>query len=312
MASFHNTSTFYQASTKVLQHIYSESAPFNPLQYPKIFNDYPIEMARKYLQMLSIVGFGTLKAKTEGQSAAIDAASEGQEFMAACTTYALKYIVSEEMNIEDAQKIIPKLPGLLRYSSDQTKEFIAWNIFNFAFNANQLLANGYPLCATNIPVTGNPAVTFTNSLGNTALTVESLMAMYSLFAVMPDDRGQLLTSRTPMSLIYPVGYHQTVVENLSSYFYPSDDSNRVNAIAGTIKPYPIPYLTANFNGPFPWFVLAGKGLPGSNCHESFFSVKWDKQRSWVSQETQALNHETEFRAAWGTVNQRGTGGSQGA
>src|SRR6266536_2759473 len=134
MSSFMNTSTFFLAQSKLLNKIYTNAGSAIPLRYPSVFNSYEGDADRRFLQMLSLIGFGVLSERTEGQSASVDFSKEGLESYFSYTTFALRYGVSKEMSREDAKKIIPKLPSLLRYSSDQTKEFMFWNVFNLAFN----------------------------------------------------------------------------------------------------------------------------------------------------------------------------------
>ena len=310
MSTFINTRTYFQSQTKIIQTEYSKSAPMKPLRYPTIFNAFAGDEDRSFFQALSLVGFGTLSLRDEGQSAAIDASKEGLLSAFPYVTYALKYIVTKEMSREDAKRVIPKLPALLRYSSDQTKEFLFWNVFNLAFSGQVLLADGQPLCSNAHPLTG-AAGTYSNTLGAVSLTVETLQQAFVLMGNMPDDRG-LTTYRTPQDLIYPLGLHKTAVEVLSSMYYPTSNENKVNAVKGSVEPHAIEYLTSNANGPFPWFVLAGKGALGTDSHTVFASVKWDEQRAWVNEENESLNHETEFRAVWGAVDGRGIVGSQGA
>ena len=248
--------------------------------------------------------------RDEGQSASLDASKEGLLSAFPYVTYALRYIVTKEMSREDAKRVIPKLPGLLRYSSDQTKEFLFWNTWNLAFSNQVLLADGQPLCSNAHPLSGASG-TYSNTLGAVALTVETLQQAFVLMGNIPDDRG-LTTYRTPQSLIYPLGLHKTAVEVLSSMYYPTSNENKVNAVKNSVEPYAIEYLTSNASGPFPWFVLAGKGELGTDSHTVFANIKWDEQRAWVDDQTMSLNHETEFRATWGAVDGRGIVGSQGA
>lgn len=315
MPSFINTSTYFQAQSKLLNKMYTNSAPFKPLRYPSVFNDYKGDMDRKFFQALSLVGFGTLAERTEGQAASVDASKEGLLSFFPYVTYALRYLVTKEMSREDAKKIIPKLPGQLRYSSDQTKEFLFWNVFNLAFNSVVAMADGQPLCSNAHPLQGasaQPGVTaYSNLLGAVSLTTDTLQQAYVLMADIPDDRG-LLSYRTPQQLIFPLGLQQTATEVLSSLYYPTSNENRVNAVAGSITPMPIEYLTSAAGGPYPWFVLAGKGEPGTDAHTVFANVKWDEQRSWMDENTQSLVQETEFRAVWGAIDARGIIGSMGA
>lgn len=315
MSNLINSRTYFQAQTKQLNKIYTNSTPTEPLRYPSVFNSYEGDPAHGYLQMMSLVGFGVLDELTEGQAAAVDASKEGLVSFFPYVSYALKYQVTKIMMREDAKRIIPKLPGLLRYSSDQTKEFLFWNVFNLAFNPAIPLADGQPLCSNAHPLQGSsaqPLVTsYSNFLGAVSLTVETLQQAYILMANIPDDRG-LITHRTPSQLIFPLGLQQTASELLSSSYYPTSNENRINAVAGSITPMPVVYLTAAAGGPFPWFVLAGKGEPGQDSHSVFASVKWDEQRSWMDEQSENMFQSTEFRAVWGTVDARGVVGSLGA
>src|SRR6266567_923174 len=314
MASFINTRTYFQAATTQLKKIYMNSGSMEPLRYPSIFNEYKGDADRSYMQMLSLVGFGTLFEKTEGATAAVDYSKEGLRSSFAYVSYALKYAVTKEMSREDAKKIIPKLPGQLRYSSDQTKEFLFWNTFNLAFLSAAALADGQPLCSNSHPLQGSSARpginSYSNLLGAVSLTTDTLQQAYILMEDVPTDRG-LVSSYTPKQLIFPLGLQQAATETLSSLYYPTSNENRVNVVAGSISPMPIKYLTATAGGPFPWFVLAGKGDPGTDCHTVFADVKWDEQRSWVDDQTMSLFNETEFRAVWGAINGRGVVWSMG-
>ncbi len=315
MAASVNTQTFFNAQSKVIKTIYSNTAPMKPLRYPTIFNQYKGDMDRSFFQVMPIVGFSTLAMRPQGSSPAIDAPIEGPGSAFPYLSYALQYIVTKEMAVEDAKKIIPMLPALLRYASDQTKEFLFWNVFNLAFStAAPLAVDNLPLCSTSHPIVSPSAQysTYSNSLGAVSLTVESLQQAFVLMTTIPDDRG-LLTYRTPQSLIYPPGLHKTVVEVLQSFYYPTTAENRVNAVAGSVEPYAIEYLTAAATGPFPWFVLAGKAPIGADGHSVFYDLKWDNQQNtWVDQQTGNLNHSVEFRGTWGAINGRGIVGSQGA
>jgi hypothetical protein len=315
MGSIINTRTYFNAQVKLLDKIYSNSAPFKPLRYPSVFNMYKGDADRSFFQTMPLVGFGTLSEKTEGAVPVVDYSKEGTPSLFPYVSYALRYIVTKEMTREDAKHIIPKLPGQLRYSSDQTKEFLFWNVFNLAFNNAVTLGDGQPLCSAAHPLLGassQPGINgYSNLLGNVSLTTDTLQQAYVLMADIPDDRG-LKSYRTPQQLIYPLGLDQTAKEVLSSSYYPTSDENRVNVVAGSIQPMPIEYLTANPAGPFPWFVLAGKGDPGTDAHTVFADVKWDEQRSYVDDPTNSMIQETEFRAVWGAVDARGIVGSSGA
>lgn len=315
MATAINTSTYFRAATRIVKDIYSNSNPTKPRRWPEFFNSFDIDIDRSFWQALSLVGFGTLALRTQGTAAAIDSSKEGFMTMYPYFTYALRYIVTKEMAREDAKRIIPKLPGLLRYSKDQTIEFLVWNVLNLAFtnksSGGYILADGQPLCSQDHPCAGVPGLTYSNSVGPAALTVETLNQVFQLMGNMPDDRG-LTTSRMPADIWYPLGLHQSVVEVLGSFYYPESNENRVNSVAGSLKPHAVEYLTSAPTGPFPWFVSSGKGELGTDAHTAFANIKWDEQRAWVDPNTENMNHEVEVRLQWGAVEGRGIVGSEGA
>ncbi|MDE2097359.1 MAG: hypothetical protein KGL39_08960 [Patescibacteria group bacterium] len=315
MPSMVNTTTFFQAQTRIVKDIYSNSAPYKPQRYPEFFNKYEIDMDRSFWQALSIVGFGTLALKYEGQVPSLDASREGFMTMYPFFTYALRYIVTKEMAREDAKRLIPQLPGLLRYSKDQTIEFLVWNVLNLGFLAaasgGYNLADGQPLFSQSHPCAGAPGITYSNSLGAAAMTVETLNQLFTLMGNMPDDRG-LTTSRMPRDVWYPIGYHQTVVETLQSFYYPGSNENRVNSVVGSLEPHAVEYLLAAPTGPFPWFVSSAKGALGTDAHTAFANIKWDEQRVFVHEDTLSMIHEVEVRLQWGAVEGRGLAASSGA
>jgi hypothetical protein len=306
------TREFFQANSSIVMKLYSNSTPMEPIVYPELFNDWDFPEDRSFATVLSIAGFGVLQERTEGALPAVDVAREAARSSFAWTTYALRYFVSKEAMREDPKSLIPKLPGLLRYSSDQTKEFLIWSILNFAFNpAVPLAVNGLPLISANIPCAANPAVTFSNLLLNVGLSVDALQAAIDLMAIMPDDRGVLLTSKTPRKLVFPTYLRKQATQTLQSFYYPGTSQNDVNPVAGVVDPLAVKYITAPFGGPYPWFVTAGKGELGTDAHALFASVKWDEQEAHYDEDRKGMVHETEFRIMYDAVEQRGIVGSQG-
>lgn len=315
MATLVNLGSYFKAQALVVQDLYSNSTPTKPRRWPDLFNQFKIDQDRSFWNAMSLIGFGTLAVRDEGQVATIDSSKQGLVTMYPYITYALRYLVTKEMAREDAKSIIPMLPGLLRYSKDQTIEFLVWNVLNLSFtnaaSGGYNLADGQPLCSDAHPCIGAPGLTYSNTVGPAALTVETLNQVFTLMANMPDDRG-LTTSRMPEDIWYPIQLHQNVIEVLSAYYYPDSNENRPNTVAGSVKPHAIEYITSQPTGPFPWWVTSGKGALGTDAHTLFTNVKWDEQRAYFDQPTQTMIHEVEVRLQWGAVEGRGVVGSEGA
>jgi hypothetical protein len=316
MPSIHLTNTFLEAATKILEKIYTKSGLEIPLRWPEVFNTPDYDMRRRFFSQHSIVPFGLLSQMGEATQAPLDSAGPGLTSTFFWQNFGLRYIISDDAQLEDPQSIFKEFPKMLRYSVDQTQEYLFWNILNLSFlswaEGGYNLADGQPLISAIHPLTGLPGVTVSNFLGDVALTVESLQAVIIQFNLIKDDRGKLIRY-IPKDIIYPPGLHQTVVEVLQAYFYPSTDQNRPNVVYNAVTPIAVQYLTpAQGPGPFPWWVTAGKGKLGRDAHSMFAALKYNKQRSYIDQTNQNLVHEAKIRVSMGAVDWRGIVGSGGA
>ena len=316
MAAVQLTNTWIQSQTKQIKAAYLRSTPEAPPLYQVWFNIWGNDARRSFLQYLSYIGFGYLSVKIESAAPAADQAMEGTPSMFPFFTMGLEYGLSLESLQEDPLNLNARLPRQLRFSEEQTKEVTFWNTLNQAFNANVPLWTGLSLCNANQPLQGPVTAstnTFSNTLGATALTPESLEQAFILMEVLPDDRG-LATFKTPKMLLAPPGLHRQMEEVLGSAYYPYSAENRINVVKDKVEPLVVRYLNpAQGTGPFPWFVTAGKGELGDDAHSCFVSFKWqNRQTVYVDQRTNNIYHKTEFRSTFGGVDPRGIVGSQGA
>lgn len=314
MAALNYTNTWFQSQSKSLKTVFDKTNPQVPLLYPQWLNTLEGDADRSFFQVLPFYGFGLMGLKMEGAAPLLDQGGEGTPSMFPYTTWGLQYGVTMESRLEDPYRINGRLPRFLRYSEDQTKEQLLWNILNQAFSTNAAMAiwDGLPLCSTAHVLSGTPGVTYSNSLGATALTPETLQQAFILMETLPDDRN-LATFRTPKQIIAPPGLQRVIEEILGSAYYPYSDENRVNVVQDKVEPLIVRYLNAPATGPFPWFVSAGKGDLGSDAHASFASFKFQHQQHvWYDDATGNMYHKTEFRGTWGSVDGRGLVGSQGA
>lgn len=310
------TNTFLEAATKVLEKVYTKSGLEHPMRWPEVFNTPDYDQKRRFFSQHSVVPFGLLSQMGEGQAAPVDSAAPGLTSTFFWQNLGLRYIVTSDAQMEDPQSLFQELPKMLRYSVDQTQEYLFWNILNLAFlsysSGGYNLADGQPLISNAHPLTGLPGVTQSNFLGNVALSVESMQAVITMFQLLRDDRGKLIRNN-PKDIIYPPGLHQTVVEILQSYFYPDTDQNKPNVVHNALTPRAVQYLTpAQGAGPFPWFVTSGKGKLGGDSHSMFAAVKYNKQRAFIDKNTENLIHEAKIRVSYGAVDFRGIVGSGGA
>jgi len=303
-----NTSSFFQAATKVVKRVFIKTAVKVPVLYPEIFNIVTPDMKRPFWTVLPIIGTGPFTLKPEGSAPAYDQALEGTPTTFNFVTYSLAYRVTEEAELEDAQNLLARLPAMLAYSEQITKELLIWNIVNFAFDAGVLGFDGQPLASTAHPLSGMPGVNFSNSGGTVALTPEALQNALINFHTLVDDRN-LPIYRSPKYLLVPPQLHKIAEEIVGSPYYPYSAENKLNVVEGKVRPLVVRYITSTTQ----WGVLAGKGDIEGDSHSMVIGYKWqNRDRSWVDQATGNFNHKSSFRAAWGFIDFRGTYWSAGS
>lgn len=313
MASVGNARNWFQSQSKSLVKVFDKTNPLAPILYTEWLNTLEGDADRSFFQVLPFYGFGMLQYLEDGGSPALDQGGEGTPAFFPYVQYALKYGITKPGRKEDPYRINAKLPKFLKYASDQTWENLLWNILSQSFNqAGAAIWDGQALCSTAHTLAGQPGVTYSNSLGNVALTPETLQQAFVLMATLPDDKN-LASWRTPKQLITVPSYQRVAEEVTGSAYYPWSNENRPNVVYGKVKPLITRYVPAPVNGPFPWWVSAGKGDLGMDAHASFVSFKWkDEQKVWYDEDTDVMYHKIESRLTWGSVDGRGLVGSQGA
>src|SRR3989304_3785986 len=137
-------------------------------EWPQLFERSTSK--QNYEEDVQITGFGLAPVKTENAATAYTSELQGQGSRYIHVTYALGYIVSEE-ELEDNlyTEISNKRAGALAFSFRQTKENVAANVYNRAFNSSFVGGDGVSLLNTPHPnVSGG---TFSNKLaGDSALS----------------------------------------------------------------------------------------------------------------------------------------------
>jgi hypothetical protein len=179
--------------------------------YGKAYEDYPVEYtdlfdtfqsSKAFEEDVMVSSFGLAPVKEEG--AAIQYDSEQQGFISRYShvTYALGFIITREMFDDDQYDIVgQRRAQALARSMRQTKETVAANVYNRAFNSSYTGGDGKELCADDHPnVAGG---TWANELTTPAdLSEASLEQAIIDMMAWTDDRG-LLIAAMPEKLIIP-------------------------------------------------------------------------------------------------------------
>jgi hypothetical protein len=310
MASIISNQDYFRLASTVVTKKYSNTTKKVGETYSEILNEIPADK-RAFIQIQEYTGMGVMSQMIDGQAPPLDKPQELNAFTATFLKYGLGYEYTEDAEDDDAPNFLAQCASDLAYSRIITEEQLYWNIFNQAFNAGVTGTDGVPLCSSAHPAAALPGLTQSNTGANLALSPEALFAARLSFKALYDQRGLPIT-RTPRWLLVPLELENTAGEILGSDDYPYSDENRKNMEAAKItklRPKVSRYLTS----PTAWFLLAGKGEPGSDCHGAFVSHKYkDRQKTWVEAKYSIFGHKAYFRSTWGFYTWYGIWGTQGS
>ena len=308
MSSIITNNTFFRLTSTVVTTKYSETVNKEPETYSDIMNAIPADK-RPFLQFQRFAGMGLMSQFIDGQPTAYDEPSETGSFFATYLKYGLGYKYTEDANDDDSSQMLGKLAEMLAYARIITEEYLYWNIPNQAFNSGVTGTDGVSLINTAHPITKLPGQTQSNSGGTMALSPEAIFAGRLAFRQWVDERG-LPIRRTPQILLVPLELEMAADEMIGSEKYPYSDENRPEKSGiKKLRKVVSRYLTS----PTAFFLLAGKGEPGTDSHPLFVSHKYkERQQTWTNKETGIFGHKAYFRSIWGFYDWYGSWGSQGS
>lgn len=222
-----NTGAFAKDLWPGLNGIFNNSYNEHPLECMEIFDE--VKSTKNYEEYLGFSGLGLAKVKAEGASVTYDTMQQGFLQRVTNVVYALGYILTREV-IDDGQ--YPEMSNsrtkALARSMRQTKEIVAANILNRAFNSSYTGADGLELCST-AHVTKN-GLTFQNELTTAAdLSEASLEQMCIDIADFEDERG-LKVAVMPRKLVIPRQLMFEAERILKSTLQNDTANNAINAL----------------------------------------------------------------------------------
>lgn len=312
MANVMQQATWFQSSTKVLKGVYSASYNEVPEKFPQVFAEMKGDEKRPFITMLSYFGFGGFKIRPEGQAPAVDSAGEAWVYTINYLTWALSYYLTKEARIEDVYGLGGKLARLMSIAMRTSKEQILAGIHNFGFTSGVNLADGVPLFSTAHPVfkSKTGVTSWSNSLGATAPTPESMNQAKLLLQLLVDDTGMPI-ERSPQKVVYHPTLDKVMFEITKSDKVPYSNENQPNYLKEEMPLQRVAYRY--YSNPLQWTVMAANGALEGDTHSSGYNFKWaNDQWTWYDDATRNMGHAAEFRLAYGTWNGRGQVGSQGA
>jgi hypothetical protein len=271
-----------------------------PLMANQVFE---VETSDKnYEEDVELKGFGLAPVKTEGASIAYDSQIQGYTKRYTHVVYGLGYIVTqEEMEDNLYEKVSKSRAKALGRSMRQTKEIVAANVFNRAFDTNYLGGDGKPLISTTHP----------SDAGNQSnrLTVDADLSEASLEDALTQmmnatDAKGLRINLQGMKLLVPSNLAFEATRILKSNLQNDTANNATNAMKSMgVLPDGVmvwPYLT----DPDAWFIItdAPDGLKMYNRRP----LSFDKDNDFDTSNAKAKATErysvgwSDWRGAFGT------------
>ena len=282
--------------------------------YGKAYSEYPVEWtklfeqhksSRQFEEDVGVSSFGLAVVKPEGAPIFYD--SERQAFITRYqhVTYALGFVITREIMEDDQYDVVGqrKAQGLA-FSMRQTKEIIAANVYNRAFNSSYTGGDGKELLATDHPLFAGG--TWANELATAAdLSEASLEQAHIDIAGFTNDRGLLISVR-PKALILP---RQLMFEGkriTAPTGRPGTDTNDVNAMKamGLVPEVVVNHYLTDTDA---WFLRtdAPHGM-------KYFERRGDSFDMDNDFDTENAKYKATARYSFGWTDPRGLFGSPGA
>lgn len=197
-----------------------------PTQYTDIFEVR--RSSKKYEENVETTGFGLAQVKPEGGAITYDSHEQGYTKRYTHVVYGLGYIVTqEEMEDNLYREVSMARSEGLAFSMRTTKEIVAANVLNRAFNSSYTGGDGKELLATDHPTLSG---TFSNELATPADLSEAALEDLLIQIRQTKNARDLQISITGRKLIVPPNLMFDAERILMSTLQPGTANNDINAM----------------------------------------------------------------------------------
>lgn len=279
---------------------YQEHKP----QYVDLF-DEGLASNKSYEEDVEVTGFGLAPKKSEGAAAVYDSESQGATTRYTHVAYALGYVVTYEELQDNLYEVVSRRrSAALAFSHRQTKENVAANVYNRAFNSSYTFGDGKELLATDHPtLSGNQS----NELATAADLSEAALEDLLIQIMGATNSRGLKISIMPRSLIVPRQLWFDANRILKSTLQNDTANNAVNVLKATnALPDGVKgnvYLTDQDA----WFVRTN--APNGLQHFEREAISFDQDNDFDTKNAKAMCYE---RYSFGATDWRALYGSPGA
>ena len=298
-----NSSSFAKALWPGVNAWYGKAYGEYSTEYNKLFETF--KSTKAFEEDVGVSSFGLAVVKPEG--AAIQMDSERQAFITRYShvVYALGFIITREIMEDDQYDVVGqrKAQGLA-YSMRQTKEVVAANVYNRAFNSSYTGGDGKELLATDHP--NFAGGTWANELTTAADLSEAALEQACIdIAGFTNDRGLLIAAK-PKTLIIPrqLMFEAKRILGSDGQVYSAD--NTLNAIK-TMGMIPEVVVNHYLTDTDAWFIKTD--VPHGMKHFERRADSFDMDNDF---DTENAKFKATARYSFGWTDPRGLFGSPGA
>jgi|SRR5882672_10448441 len=207
---------------------------------------------KSYEEVMESVGFGLAVVKPQGSPTQYDADQQGSTFRFTHVAYSLGFIVSIEEQRDNLYADVAKRRAPdLAFSMRQTKENIAANVYNRAFNTSYLTGDGKALSVTDHPsMVGSQSNTLTTAADMSEASLEDLIIQINQAQ---DSRGRVVMMKG-QTLHIPPQLEFEAYRILKSVQQNDTANNAINALRATGALPGGCKVNQFFSDPDAWFI----------------------------------------------------------
>ena len=223
------TGSFAKALWPGVNAWYGKSYSEYPVEHDKLFDKHSSRKA--WEEDVGMTSFGLAMIKGEGAPVMFDTEQQGFVSRYTHVEYALGFIITKNMVEDDLYDVVGERKAKsLAFSMRQTKETVAANVYNRAFNSNYTGGDGLELLSTaHINVAGG---TWANELTTAAdISEASLEQALIDIAGFTNDRGLKIAVRAK-NIIVPKEQDFEVNKILKTEYEVGTANNTVNIVRG--------------------------------------------------------------------------------
>lgn len=281
-----------------------------PVEWTHLFEKYTSK--RNFEEDVGVSGLGLLSVKAEGAGITYDSSRQGFTTRFQHVAYASGFIVTREAFEDDLYDVVGKQKAQsLAFAVRQTKEILAANVYNRAFNTSYVGGDSATLVAS---AGGGGSSSHANIAGGTwtngptvavDLSEAALEQAHIDIAGFTNDRGLKIAVR-PTKLIIPVQSMFEASRILKGDWQVNSAERNINAMK-TMGLVPEIVVNHYLTDPDAWFLRTDT-MDGMK----YFERRGDEFSTDDDFDTENAKYKVTFRASWGWTDPRGIYGSPGA